>query len=143
MMKTGPMRENASKLILLLAALTSLLLLPGCSSTQKVDLARQERFQTALRQCTKAINKGDLDNAQTHLAKVNKNALNHSEKRKAQSLTKLVAGAQALVDGDAKLARNEWSNIADPRLARQVRTRAKLIDVTVPLQPVQDRKEIN
>ncbi len=142
-MKKTNVIENETGLLLLFALLMGLLLLSGCSSGQKIDRVRQARFKTQLRQCTHAINKGDLDKAKTHLAKVNKDAASHNEKRQAQSLTKLVLGADALMDGDAKRARAEWSNIADPRLARQVRTGASLIDVKVPLQPIQERKEIN
>ena len=128
-----------------LGALVGLVLLGGCQSGQKAEeqeAALRWQFQEQAIRCTQAIQAGDLEQARVHLSAAKAKALWHEQERQVQSLEKLIAGAEALMTGDGALARAEWSRIEDPRLSREVRVKAKLIDVDVPLMPVAEQ-EVN
>jgi len=112
-------------------------LLTGCQSTPSVDAAvlRQQTFEHELEQSTAAIRAGDLDDARGHVDHAAANASSPREHEKAESLSRLIAGAQALMDGDAAAARTEWSLIDDPVLRGEVRAKARRVGFDVPATP--------
>ncbi|MEE8519287.1 MAG: hypothetical protein V3S98_09205, partial [Dehalococcoidia bacterium] len=87
---------------------------------------------------TEAINAGDLERARAYLREAQTVAANPSQARKVQSLEHLILGAEALRDGDPMLTRVEWSKIDEPSLSREVRHKARLFGIHVPIVPVDE-----
>jgi len=132
-MKDGELAESCVWLALLIMLIVAVVFLPGCQSGQKATRAGQERFRQNVSACTQAIRAGDLADAKALLAKADDDARSFDQKRKTQSLGGLIDGAEALMDGNAQLARAKWSQIEDPLLGREVRVKANLIGMDVPL----------
>lgn len=110
--------------------------LVGCGSTQKTEAdPAGPVFGQHVAQTTAAINAGDLEAARSHLDRTRPLARTYEQKRKVQSLDQLIAGSEALMDGHVALAAAEWSRIEDPVLNREVRVKARVIGVDVPLMP--------
>ena len=134
MKKRSRKRSGLSCALLLVttAALTA-----GCQSTPSVDAAalRQQTFEQELEQSTAAIRAGDLDDARGHVGQAAANASSPREHETAESLSRLIAGAQALMDGAAAAARAEWSRIDDPVLRSEVRVKAERVGFDVPAAP--------
>ncbi len=96
--------------------------LGGCG-----DGGRRVQFRQELVAGVEALQVGDLDVADGHIAAAGKQAIGRHEKRQVASLTDLSTGARAMMIGDAATAKREWSQIADPRLNRQVRIQAESV----------------
>jgi hypothetical protein len=112
------------------------LLLSGCSFVQE-KVVDTQLFRQHILACTEAIQSGDLDQAEVHLAAARPLARTEHQKQQLQSLTELIAGAEAMFRGDDRMAKAHFSRIADPYLRREVRTRARDHGLDVPLEPVQ------
>ncbi len=109
----------------------------GCSSTSvdpQAEAARWE-YQEQLLLATQAVNSTDLEQARVHVEKARARAFNFEQQRKVDSLERLIAGAEALREGDAARARAEWAQIEDPALNREVRRKANQIGIEVPTSP--------
>jgi hypothetical protein len=114
--------------LLLGAALAS----AGCQTSRGVtgDVSGEQ-----LRLSAQAINAGDLDQAKVHLSAARAGPGSPARDLKVQSLQQLIAGAEALMEGDAEGARAAWSRIQDPTLRTEVRHKARLIGINVPVVP--------
>lgn len=93
-------------------------------------------FQEQLLLSTRAINAGDLELARVHLDEAGAAADNAKQLRKVDSLEQLITGAEALLGGEPDRARDEWSRIEEPHLSREVRHKARLIGMDVPMEPL-------
>lgn len=110
----------------------------GCSNSTKASLKLERQTAECHRQvvlCTQAIGAGDLAQAAEHLAMAEAQATSFEQRRQVQSLGKLLEGAEALMAGDGLAASQAWSQIEDPQLSREVRIKAQLIGMDVPLNP--------
>ena len=110
-------------------------LLIGCQSAYKTsitnDLARRQQFQEQLVLSTEAINAGDLEQAREHVRDAASWAVGPSEEQKVDSLEKLIAGAEALLAGEADEAQRQWAQIEDRELSAEVRGKARLVGMAV------------
>ena len=117
-------------LMLSILAVTS-----GCQSP-----ARPSMYRSHIDECARAVQSGDLQQAQMYVTKAKLEAVGYDQDRQVESMEKLISGANAMMDGEVELAKSEWSQISDPELNREVRIRAEeIMDIEVPLIPV--RKE--
>ena len=118
--------------------LTGIVVLGGCASNRGlgIDAVEQAKCRSEIASCAMAIQAGDLAQARTHLEAAKLGATNFTLGRQVRSLERLIAGAEALEAGDIESARQQWSQIQDPRLAREVRIKAQRIGVDVPLTAV-------
>jgi hypothetical protein len=87
---------------------------------------------------TTAINVGELETARDYLGEARGVATTARDTQKVDALDNLIVGAEALRTGDPAGARAAWSRIDDPRLAREVRHKARLIGIEVPMVPVDE-----
>ena len=55
---------------------------------------------------------------------------------KIRSLQALIEGAEALMNGNGELAETHFSRIEDPYLRREVRVKARQVDLKVPITPL-------
>lgn len=110
-------------------------MLAGCQSWQTTspDITMYWQYQDQLILATEAINAGDLTVAKEHLAKADVAAASPGQNRKVRSLERLVAGTEALMAGEPDRARAEWAGIEEPHLKREVRHKARLIGMDVPM----------
>ena len=107
----------------------------GCQSP-----ARPSMYRSHIDECARAVQSGDLQQAQMYVTKAKLEAVGYDQDRQVESMEKLISGANAMMDGEVELAKSEWSQISDPELNREVRIRAEeIMDIEVPLIPV--RKE--
>jgi len=110
----------------------------GCAASSTVD-ARTEALRWEYREqlllATRAINEADLEQAKVHVERARSRAHNFEQERKVDGLEHLIAGAEALREGEAARVRAEWSQIEDPALSREVRIRARAIGIEVPASP--------
>jgi len=116
----------------------------ACSGSGSVDPtaeARRWEFREQLILATRAINQADLDQAKLHVQKARSRAFNFEQQRQVEGLTHLIAGAEALRQGDGARARSEWSQIEDPALLREVRGKARAIGIEVTPDAVANRAE--
>jgi hypothetical protein len=128
------------------ALLPALLLLGACQSASKQEAdadaeALRWQFREQVLLATQAINNGDLNQAKKHVRSAKGKAFSRSQQRKIQSLESLIAGAEALREGDGSMAAAEWSQIQDPSLQAEVRKKARRIGVDVPENPVNEKEE--
>ncbi len=110
----------------------------GCAATPGVEQSEVEayrQFKEQLTLSTQAINAGDLEQARTHLKGASSAATRSEQVQKVQSLDRLITGAEALRSGDPERARSEWSRIEETDLAREVRHKARLMGLDVPMVP--------
>ncbi|QDU70937.1 hypothetical protein [Mucisphaera calidilacus] len=114
--------------------LVTALLLPawGCQSAP----SRAERVASHLEAATVAIQTADLELAKLEIAAAASESKQDRERERVSSLAYLVAGSEAVMEGDARLAGAYWSNISDPGLRAQVAQSADRLRVTVPDTPV-------
>ena len=123
------------------SALLVAALLVSCASTHRYgaqETSQDLLFREHLTLSTEAINAGDLEGARAYLREAQTVAANPSQARKVQSLEHLILGAEALRDGDPMLTRVEWSKIDEPSLSREVRHKARLFGIHVPIVPVDE-----
>ena len=123
-----------------LCVFTAVVVLNACHSIATIDheaTARSDRFQEQLAWSTQAINAGDLEQARAHLEAARDAASSSKERQKVDSLDKLIVGAEALMEGDPARARSEWSWIDEPNLSREVRHKARLMGLSVPVVPAE------
>ncbi len=125
----GYFREPCRLPAHLLAAVT---VLSGCHGGAAVDPGA---FRQQLSMAAASINVGDLESARAQLRDARAAAAAPAEVRKVDSLEQLIDGADALRAGDLDGARAAWSRIQEPQLGREVRHKARLIGVEVPLVP--------
>lgn len=116
--------------LLLAAGLT----LGGCEYTQRQ--VQTQLFRGHIIDSTEAIRRGELGRAEVHLASARQLAEGPSQHEKVRSLETLIEGAEALLRGDGDAAAASWSMIEDPRLRREVRLKARSLDIEVPLAPL-------
>lgn len=117
--------------LVLLAALA----VAGCGSSPKLDPqaeAMRYEFREQMILATRAFSDDNLEETKLHVARAKGRAFNFEQQRKVESFEHLVAGAEALRNGDADTARSEWSRIQDPALNREVRAKARDIGIDVP-----------
>lgn len=107
----------------------------GCQFVSEFKVSKQ-LFRQNILACTQAINRGDLVQAEIYLSSARPLAKTESEQVKLRSLETLIAGAEALMEGDGRLAEAHWSRIEDPILRHEIRSGARQIDLNVPLGPV-------
>jgi len=116
-----------SRLWPLVAVLLAVFMLSGCQKNRAV-------FNESVKLSVDSVQAGDMEMADTHLEKARANAKTHEDKRIVQSMDVLVTGAKAMMEGDVAVAKQQWSDIEDPRFNREVRVKADaLMGVKVPL----------
>jgi len=109
----------------------------GCASPPIADtaaVASRSQFREPLTASTRAIAFGDLAQARQHLGQARAAATGHGQQVKVQSIEHLIAGTEALMVGDADGARTAWAQIEEPHLSREVRHKARLIGIDVPIE---------
>lgn len=116
----------------------AVLVLAGCFSMIATDQGARNgtyyrTYQDQLLQCTQAINAGDLVAARVHLDQARAVALSAKQQRKVDGLDHLIDGTAALMSGDPDGARSAWAKIDEPHLSREVRHKARLIGMDVPV----------
>ncbi len=120
-----------------LPSLVAVIMLSGCASPPTADTAAvtsRHRFQEPLTASTQAISAGDLEQAKHYLSQARAVAADHDQQVKVDSLEHLIAGTEALMVGEPDRARTAWSQIEEPRLSREVRHKARLIGIDVPIE---------
>lgn len=108
--------------------------LTGCNYVSEMSVDKQ-LFNQNMIACTDAINRGDLQQAEVHLSAARPLAHTSHEQMQLRSLTALIAGAEALREGNGQLASVHFSQIEDPYLRREVRTKARMVDLDVSYSP--------
>lgn len=111
-------------------------MLSGCASPPTADTASvtsRSRFQEPLTASTQAINAGELELARQYLGQARAAAADHDQQVKVDSVEHLIAGTEALMVGDPDRARTAWSQIEEPHLSREVRHKARLVGIDVPI----------
>lgn len=107
----------------------------GCASPPIADTAVvASRFQEPLTASTRAIAAGDLERARHYLGQARAAATDHDQQVKVDSIEHLIAGTEALMVGDANGARTAWAQIEEPHLGTEVRHKARLIGIDVPIE---------
>ncbi|MEQ9461420.1 MAG: hypothetical protein RIG82_10770 [Phycisphaeraceae bacterium] len=114
----------------LLLTLLCLPLLAGCS------FGRKDRLDQHLRSATTAIQSSNLEGAKAEVAAAADETRRERERAKVASLAYLIAGSEAMMQGDGRMAGAYWSNIPDPKLRQQVAQKAERLTVQVPANPV-------
>ena len=114
-------------------------IMAGCQGRkQSGPTARLERadFKVEMAKGIEATREGDLEMARLHIDRARSSAKTFEQKRMVESMEKLISGAQAMMDGDALRAKNDWAEIPDMHLNRQVRINAEVVmGVQVPAVP--------
>jgi hypothetical protein len=111
-------------------------MLTGCATTPNADtaaIASHNSFQEPLTASTQAIVTGDLEQARHYLGQARAVAVDHDQQVKVESVEHLIAGTEALMVGDPDRARTAWAQIQEPHLSREVRHKARLIGIDVPI----------
>ncbi len=124
-----------------LPLLAATVMLVGCQSSLDIKAeaaARYVQFRDQLVFTTQAINAGDLERARAHLGEARAVAARPKQYRKVQSLKQLILGAEALRAGEPDRARVEWARIEERSLSREVRHKARLIGIDVPIVPLEE-----
>ncbi|WP_432798538.1 hypothetical protein [Poriferisphaera sp. WC338] len=112
-----------------------IMMMTGCSliSETRVD---NQLFRQHMVACTQAISHGDLQQAEVHLSEARPMAVTNRQKRQIRSLQALIEGAEALMNGNGDLAEAHFSRIEDPYLRREVRIKARQVNLKVPITPL-------
>lgn len=93
-------------------------------------------FRRHLISATQAIQSTNLPLARQHLSEMKRAARTYDEKRKTDSLERLITGSEAMINGNMKVATSEWSRIRDPYLNHEVQLKARrVMGVNVPAVP--------
>jgi len=114
---------------LVLPAVVIAVILTGCQSP-KADPVASSQLLTA---STQALGAGDLELARQYLDQARTVAVTPKQQVKVDSLDRLIDGTEALRAGDPDGARMAWSQIQEPHLNREVRHKARLIGLDVPM----------
>lgn len=115
-------------------ALTGLTGLTGCTYVMR-DTVDTQLFRQNLMASAQAVQRGDLEEAEVHLATARPLANTPHAQQQLRSMEMLIQGAEQMMVGDQRLAAATWSRIEDPHLRREVRHTARRFDVDVPLSP--------
>ena len=122
--------------------LAAAILLTGCATAVPDEAGLGEidnqAFIDHLTLTTEAINAGDLNKAKARLGRARAATVTAHDVQKVDGLEYLIAGAEALRSGNPDRARNEWARIEEPRLRREVRHKARLIGLEVPMLSVDE-----
>jgi len=122
--------------------LAATILLTGCAAAMPdeggLGGVDNEAFIDHLTLTTEAINAGDLDKAKARLGRARAATATAHDVQKVDGLEQLIAGAEALRSGDPEGARSAWAKIEEPRLRREVRHKARLIGLEVPVLSVDE-----
>ena len=133
--KTVPRR--LSGVLAVLACVVSVM--AGCGwQKQPGTTARLQRddFKLEMEKGIEATRAGDLEMARLHIDRARPCAKSFERKRMVESMDALISGAQAMMDGDATQAKNDWANIPDLDLNREIRVNADVVmGVKVPAVP--------
>jgi len=119
-----------------LPSLVAVTMLTGCATPPTADTAAvtsHQQFQEPLAASTQAIAAGDLVGARAYLGQARAVAAGHDQQVKVESIEHLIAGTEALMVGDPDRARTAWAQIEEPHLGREVRHKARLIGIEVPI----------
>ena len=111
-------------------------MLTGCATPPAADTAAvtsHHQFQEPLRASTQAIAAGDLEQARQYLGQARAVAADHDQQVKVDSVEHLIAGTEALMLGDPDRAMTAWAQIEETHLSREVRHKARLIGIEVPI----------
>jgi hypothetical protein len=130
---------TVNKSLYVMACLGWIGLLVGCQARPSVDVSAETlrwEYQEQMILATRAIQADRLEQAKVHLAAARAKAFTFHQERKVESLERLIAGAEALRSGNGEAAREHWARIADPTLNSEVRSKAKLIGIDVPMGSV-------
>lgn len=130
-----PATHRPGTIAALLALAIGCAVMTGCSFISEFSMDTQ-LFRQNIVAATEAIQRGDLEQAEVHLADARPLAQTPEQQRKVRSLESLIAGAEAMMQGDGLTASAYWSRIEDPYLRRQVRRQARSIGIQVPISPV-------
>ncbi|MEO1236597.1 MAG: hypothetical protein AAFX76_07395 [Planctomycetota bacterium] len=114
----------------------------GCQSAPKVD-QRLLDYRSAMGSATESIQASEFDGARGHIDTALRLAQDEVERQKAQSLGHLVDGTEAYAQGDVLGAKSKWEQISDPVLYREVRRKARVLGVSLPLQQRVGRADSN
>lgn len=117
------------------------ILLTGCATTPQQagpGEAENQAFIDHLTLTTQAINAGDLDKAKARLGRARAATVTSRDVQKVDGLEHLIVGAEALRSGDPDAARSAWAKIEEPHLRREVRYKARLIGLEVPILSVEE-----
>jgi hypothetical protein len=113
------------------------ILLTGCATAIPdeggLNEIHNEAFIDHLTLTTEAINAGDLDQAKARLGRARAATATARDVQKVDGLEHLIAGAEALRSGNPEGAKSAWAQIEEPRLRREVRHKARLIGLEVPV----------
>ncbi|WP_428390022.1 hypothetical protein [Mucisphaera sp.] len=112
--------------------LMAVLVMTGCS----FGPSRSERLADHLEAATQAIQAADLERAKVEIAAAAEDTRWDRDRERVGSLAFLVAGSEAMMRGDARLAGAYWSNIEDEALKAQVAAKSQRLGVTVADEPV-------
>jgi hypothetical protein len=105
-------------------------LLGGCQNKNNIA------YQMHLEKSVNLLRAGDVDGASQSVDAARLYAKSYDQKRSLESMDQLIGGSMAMLKGDVTQAKNDWSNIADPHLSREVRVKANVVmGVKVPLVP--------
>ena len=108
----------------------------GCSSTAfEREQQRLTSLDDAMRSAAERLNAADLPAAGEQLDAADGLADSDYERRKIESLRRVIAGAEALGEGDGDAAADEWSRIPSPTLRYEVQEKAAGVGVQVPDAP--------
>jgi hypothetical protein len=112
-------------------------LLTGCAAGPAADSAPavvdHQAFRDQLARTAQAVNAGDLEEAKSQLRQARSSTTTTRQAQKVEGLEQLIAGAEALRAGDPEGARSAWARIEEPHLRREVRHKARLIGLEVPV----------
>ena len=138
-MKHCDLRAQCRPRTLLLAAVA---VLTGCAAGGPADTesvtADVGAFRDQLALTTQAINAGALDEAKMQLSRTRATVRSPRQVQKVDDLHLLIVGAEAMRAGDPVGARTAWAQIEEPHLRREVRHKARLIGLEVPMEAVDE-----
>ena len=138
-MKHCELRVLCRPRTLLLAAVV---VLTGCAVGPPADTesvtADYGAFRDQLALTTQAINAGALEEARMQLSRTRATVRTPRQVQKVDDLHLLIVGAEALRVGNPVGARTAWAQIEEPHLRREVRHKARLIGLEVPMGPVDE-----
>ena len=115
-------------------------LMAGCQGRKQQYGAglkvRESTFKVEMNKGIEATREGDLEMARLYVERARPNAKTFEQKRMVESMEKLISGAEAMMEGNVSQAKNDWAEIPDMHLARQVRINAEAVmGVEVPAIP--------
>ena len=108
----------------------------GCSSTAyEREQQRLTELDAAMRTAAERLNAADLPAATEQLDVADDLVASDYERRKVESLRRVVSGAEALGEGDGEAAADEWSRIPSRALRYEIQEKAAGVGVQVPDVP--------